>query len=107
MRVEFRGHYVNLRGETRDERKVLSEMYKHGIRVWGGGSYLSFSSNKPADKNEEKLELIKILCIDRKRILIQQTSPMYYSGSGMDSLDKILEIIGGSEFTTNSEEVEA
>jgi len=45
MKVEFRERHINLRGENEKEREMLNAMYKHGIRVWGGGAYLSFSAN--------------------------------------------------------------
>lgn len=53
MKVEFHGHYINLRPENDEEKKVLQEMWESGIVVWGGGSYLSFSSKKYMDSTRD------------------------------------------------------
>jgi len=58
MKAELCGHHINLRGESEEEREILREMYKHGIRVWGGGSYLSFSTKELIDNNEKKLRML-------------------------------------------------
>lgn len=49
MKVRINPHsdeVIYLRGETATERSVLSDMWEHGIAVFGGGNELAICSQK-------------------------------------------------------------
>ncbi len=44
MKVRVNEELIYLRGETEEEKRILAEMYEHGVAVSGGGSKLTICS---------------------------------------------------------------
>jgi len=46
MKVRIKGNLIRLRGETKEEKAVLAEMWNHGVVAFAGGGELGICSKK-------------------------------------------------------------